>query len=230
MASTVADCAKADAAMAGEDFAPLDPAPLAGLRIGIAQGVVLDRLDETVGRRFPAALDLLAEAGARLSDEKLPLLDAMNAVNAKGGIVPAEAFAVHGERLARRGDVIDPNVRLRIERARSITAADYIAMLGARNELVVAMDARLADIDVLAMPTTPIVAPLMADLESPEKFGRQNALLLRNTAVWNFFDCCAISLPLPRAGGLPVGLMLVARNGHDRRLFRIAAAVEKVFT
>jgi aspartyl-tRNA(Asn)/glutamyl-tRNA(Gln) amidotransferase subunit A len=39
----------------------------------------------------------------------------------------------------------------------------------------------------------------------------------------------AISLPLPRAGGLPVGLMLVARNGHDRRLFRMAAAVERLF-
>jgi len=47
--------------------------------------------------------------------------------------------------------------------------------------------------------------------------------------MWNFFDCCAISLPLPREGGLPTGLMLVARNGHDLRLFRIAAAVEKLF-
>jgi aspartyl-tRNA(Asn)/glutamyl-tRNA(Gln) amidotransferase subunit A len=53
-------------------------------------------------------------------------------------------------------------------------------------------------------------------------------MLLRNTSIWNFFDCCAISLPLPREGGLPTGLMLVVRNGHDRRLFRIAAAVEKL--
>ena len=35
---------------------------------------------------------------------------------------------------------------------------------------------------------------------------------------------------LPRAGALPVGLMLVARNGHDRRLFRMAAAVERLFS
>jgi aspartyl-tRNA(Asn)/glutamyl-tRNA(Gln) amidotransferase subunit A len=47
--------------------------------------------------------------------------------------------------------------------------------------------------------------------------------------MWNFFDCCAISLPLPREGGLPTGLMLVTRNGHDRRLFQIAAAVERLF-
>jgi aspartyl-tRNA(Asn)/glutamyl-tRNA(Gln) amidotransferase subunit A len=63
-----------------------------------------------------------------------------------------------------------------------------------------------------------------------EDFARKNAMALRNTVIVNFFNLCAISLPLPREGGLPTGLMLVVRNGHDRRLFRIAAAVEKLFT
>ena len=36
LARSVADCAKADAVMAGEEFVPLEPAPLAGLRFGIA--------------------------------------------------------------------------------------------------------------------------------------------------------------------------------------------------
>jgi Asp-tRNA(Asn)/Glu-tRNA(Gln) amidotransferase A subunit family amidase len=35
---------------------------------------------------------------------------------------------------------------------------------------------------------------------------------------------------LPRGDQLPVGLMLAARNGQDRRLFRIAAAVEAIFS
>ena len=39
---------------------------------------------------------------------------------------------------------------------------------------------------------------------------------------------CAISIPVP-GSGLPVGLMLVARNGHDRRLFEIAAGIERHF-
>jgi aspartyl-tRNA(Asn)/glutamyl-tRNA(Gln) amidotransferase subunit A len=54
-------------------------------------------------------------------------------------------------------------------------------------------------------------------------------MLLRNTVIVNFFDLCAISVPIPREGGLPVGLMLVARNGQDNRLFRIAMAVERLF-
>jgi len=228
MARSVADCFNADAIMADDEAAPLEPAPLAGLRIGVAQGPPLDHLDATVGKRFPEALDVLEKAGAHLSAEKLPLLADMDVVNSKGGIAPTEAFAIHRERLARHGDIADPIVRTRIERAAKMLAADYIDMLRERARLVRAMDDGLKEIDVLAMPTTPIVSPLLADVATPENFMRQNAMLLRNTSMWNFFDCCAISLPLPRRGGLPTGLMLVARNGHDRRLFCVAAAVERL--
>lgn len=229
MAKTVADCAKADAVMAGEEYADIAPAVLAGLRVGIAQGMPLEGLDDMVAKRFPAALKVLDKAGIRLSDETLPLIDDMVAVNAKGGLAPPEALMIHRERLARHGDAVDPNVRARIERAARIGAADYVEMQQKRFALIAAMDARLADIDVLVTPTTPIVAPAIAAMEDREAFARNNALLLRNTNIWNFFDCCAISLPLPREGGLPTGLMLIARNGHDHRLFRIAAAVEKLF-
>ena len=229
IARSVIDCAKADAVMAGEDFALPEPAPLADLRIGIAQGLPLENLDETVAKRFPEAIDALERAGARLSNEKLqPLLDGQAKVNSRGGIQPAEAFTVHRDRLDRRGDAIDQNVRMRLERARNISTADYIEMVNERGLLIRAMDARLADIDVLAMPTTPIVAPTIAEMAAPDVFARKNAMLLRNTSMWNFFDCCAISLPLPRAGGLPVGLMLIVRNGCDQRLFRIAAAIERL--
>jgi aspartyl-tRNA(Asn)/glutamyl-tRNA(Gln) amidotransferase subunit A len=227
MARSVAECANTDAVMAGEAPLALEAAPLTNLRIGVAQGLALDRLDDTVGKRFPAALDRLEQAGVRRTAEKLPLIDAMTEVLAKGGVLLPEAYAVHRDRLARRGEAIDPNIRARLERAGKIAAADYIDMARARAALIRAMDARLADLDVLVMPTTPIVAPLMTEVEQPDDFARRNALLLRNTTIWNFFDCCAISLPLPRDGGLPAGLMLAARNGHDHRLLRIAAAVER---
>ena len=53
MAKTVAYCALADAAMAGEKPWALEPAPLAGLRLGVVQGLPLENLDHTVGKRFP---------------------------------------------------------------------------------------------------------------------------------------------------------------------------------
>jgi aspartyl-tRNA(Asn)/glutamyl-tRNA(Gln) amidotransferase subunit A len=234
IANSVTDCAKADqvladAVMAGNDFAPLEPVPLAGLRVGIAQGLPLENLDETVAKRFPDAIDRLERAGCRLTNEKLALLEGLARVSSRGAVLPAEAFAVHRDRLDRRGPALDQNVRMRLERARGISAADYILMLNERAALVRAMDARLADIDVLVMPTTPIVAPTIDEMAAPDHFARKNAMLLRNTSMVNFFDLCAISLPLPRDGALPTGLMLIVRNGHDRRLFRIAAAIERLF-
>jgi aspartyl-tRNA(Asn)/glutamyl-tRNA(Gln) amidotransferase subunit A len=226
MARTVADCALADTVMAGEKPEPLEPVPLAGLRIGAVQGLVLTSMDETIGRRFPAGLARLAKAGVRLSDEKLTLIDAMVEVNSLGGLAPPEAFMIHRDRLARRGSDIDPNVSVRIARGAEISAADYIETLRRRAELVRAMDAALADFDAFVWPTTPIVAPTIAEMGDPKTFAINNGLLLRNTAIVNFFDLCAISLPLP-GDGLNCGLMLVGCNGADRRLFRIAAAVER---
>jgi len=49
----------------------------------------------------------------------------------------------------------------------------------------------------------------------------------RRIFIANFFDLCALSIPCPRGDGLPVGVMLIARNGQDHKLFRIGAAVER---
>ena len=65
----------------------------------------------------------------------------------------------------------DPNVRVRMEAARDISASDYIAMIRERSRLVRAMDARLADLDGLVLPTVPTVAPTFAEVSvSPEAF------------------------------------------------------------
>ena len=228
IARTVADCARTDAVMAGDEPADLKLAPVAGLRLGIPQGMLLQDFDNTVGTRFGAAKKKLAEAGVRLTDEPMPLFEAMLAVNAKGGFAPAEAYSIHREHLARRANEFDPNVRARIERGMRLSAADYVEMSRERTRLVRAMDAQLAGLDALVLPTTPITAPTIAEMEDTHTFNAKNMLLLRNTSTWNFFDMCAISIPIP-GSGLPVGLMLVARNGHDRRLFEIAAGIERLF-
>jgi aspartyl-tRNA(Asn)/glutamyl-tRNA(Gln) amidotransferase subunit A len=229
IARSVEACARADVVMANETYVPLEPVPLAGLRIGVAEGYPLENLDETVDLKFSDAVARLKKAGAHLSKEKLSLLDEMAQVNSKGGVQPAEAFAIHRDLLSRRADAIDPNVRVRLERARDISAADYIDMVRERARLIRMMDIRIADVDALAWPTTPMVAPTMQEVAAPAEFARKNAMLLRNTVIVNFFDLCAISVPIPRGSGLPAGFMLVARNGQDQRLFRIAAAVERLF-
>jgi aspartyl-tRNA(Asn)/glutamyl-tRNA(Gln) amidotransferase subunit A len=229
---SVAECAKADAVMSSDEwdakaFEAITAGDLAGLRFGVAEGFPLEGLDDVVAAAFTTALARLAAANVRIVSEKISLFADMASVNSRGAISPVEAYAIHGDRVSRRGPDIDPNVRERIERAQKITAADYIYMVRERETLVKQMDRLLRDLDALVMPTTAIVAPTIAAISDPGEFGRCNAILLRNAAIGNFFELCAISLPLQATP--PVGLMLLARNGQDARLLRIASAVEKLF-
>jgi aspartyl-tRNA(Asn)/glutamyl-tRNA(Gln) amidotransferase subunit A len=229
LAKTVVQCAAADAVLAGENPWVVEPIALGGLRLGITQGLPLKDLDETVSARFAMARDALFRAGVRLSDEDIPLWNDVARVQAKGSFSSVESFAIHRAWIDTRGDDYDPNVRVRIEAGRNVSAADYITMQRDRAALVRAMAARLADLDGLIKPTTAIVAPTLAEVASVAAFQAKNVIILRNPAFVNFFDLCAISLPLPREGGLPSGLMIIAKNGDDHHLFRMAAAVERLF-
>ena len=82
-----------------------------------------------------------------------------------------------------------------------------------------------ASVVTLSISVAPIVAPRISEVATPEAFAPKNMILLRNASLVNFFDLCAISLPLPRD---PVGLMLAVRNGADRRLLRIAMSIERL--
>jgi aspartyl-tRNA(Asn)/glutamyl-tRNA(Gln) amidotransferase subunit A len=228
-ARTVKACAEADAVMAGDEPRPLDPVSLNDLRFGVIQGRPQTGLDATVSERFGQALAMLGRSGCRLRDENISILDEIPRVQAKGTLITVEAFAIHEERLSTRAQSIDPNVRTTLERGRVMSSADLVRLQRARAGLISAMDSVLQEFDAVIMPTTKIVAPLLTESTTPEGFAAKTPLLAGNTGICNFLDLCAISLPIPRAGGLPTGLMLVARNGHDRRLLRIAMAVERLF-
>jgi aspartyl-tRNA(Asn)/glutamyl-tRNA(Gln) amidotransferase subunit A len=226
IARNVEACAEADALLAGEQPSVVRPAELSEMRLGIPLGFALEELDSIVADRFEAAITCLSRNGARLTEMKFSLFDDMARVQSVATIATVEAYHIHRERIAACGDAYDPIVRSRIEGGSGVSEEDFSKMLRERSGLVNRMDLRLAEVDALVLPTTPIVAPLAAELLDSKAFNAANRLLLRNTAIANFFDLCAISLPMTGAGELPAGLMLVGRRGQDRRLFAIAASVE----
>jgi aspartyl-tRNA(Asn)/glutamyl-tRNA(Gln) amidotransferase subunit A len=223
----VACAALADAIMAGEPPAPLRYREAGSLRLGILADMVLDGLAPEVARAFERAKARLGEAGARLADVRFPELVEINAINAKGGIVGAEAWAVHRQRIAASGAQYDPRVAGRIEFSREISAADYLDYHARRNAMISLFAGRFEGFDAVMMPTTPNVPPAIAALAEDKDYFRFNALALRNTRVANFLNGCAISLPMSAPGEAPCGLSLMAPAGHDRALLAAAAAVER---
>jgi len=226
LASTVACCAAIDAILAGEPPVVPVAAPLAGLRLAVPENMVLDGMDQTVAATFDRALSVLSGAGAHIARVRFPSFEAAAAVNAKGGYAASEAYAWHRALLAAKGPAYDPRIRVRIMRGEGFSAADYLDLAPARARIVGEFNTATRDFDCVVMPTVPIVAPRIADLDDEREYNRINMLILRNTALGNFLDRCAISIPCHQPGDAPVGLMLMGETMGDARLFRIAAAVE----
>jgi aspartyl-tRNA(Asn)/glutamyl-tRNA(Gln) amidotransferase subunit A len=227
LASTVDCCAVIDAVLSGEPLGELPAFPLEGLRMAVPQTLVLDNVEAPVAAAFEQALSELRKASARVVDIALRELAELPALNAKGGLVTAEAYAVHRGLIATAEQQYDPRVLARILRGRKQDAADYIELVNARADFIGRVAAVTAPYDALVLPTVPLIAPRIADLEADDAYRHTNALLLRNPGIANFLDRCSISIPCHRLGEAPVGLMLIGEHGADRRLLAIAAAVEQ---
>ena len=226
LARTVSCCAVLDAVLAGEPIEPPQPRPIKGMRFAVPTTVALDELDDHVGRCFERALEALSRHGALIERIEVPEFLDVAVINAKGGFAAAESYAWHRFLIASRGDVYDPRVSSRILRGDAISAADYIDLLNARKSLIARAALRFAPYDALVMPTSAITPPAIADLADDKAFAKANLLSLRNCTLINMMDGCAISLPCHREGEAPVGFMLGASGGADRRIFELAAGVE----
>ncbi len=228
LARSVGCCAVLDAVLANEAIVPLQPRPIKGMRLAVPTTVALDELDDEVARTFERALETLSRQGALIERIAVPEFLDIGLMNAKGGFAAAESYAWHRYLIASKGNVYDSRVSLRILRGESISAADYIDLLGARKSLIARATVHLAPYDAMVLPTTANTPPRIADLADDKAFTKANLLSLRNCSLINMIDGCAISLPCHRKGEVPVGFMLAASGGSDRRIFELAAAMEGV--
>jgi len=231
IAASVSCCVVLDAILAGEPVPTLTPFPLRGLRLALPTTLVLDGVDQQVAAAFARARARLQAAGALVDEVEIPEFASAAAINAKGGFTAAEAYAWHRKLIAERAASYDPRVISRILRGKEISAADLLDLLAARKQWIAAVAQRIAGYDAMIMPTVPIVAPHIAALEgSDEAYFAANGMILRNPALINFLDGCALSLPCHAAGDAPVGLMLAGVAGQDRKILEIGLAVEALLS
>jgi len=226
LAASVECCAVLDAVIAGETEEPPPAFPVRGLRLLQPAGLVMQDLDEHVGRCFERALGVLARGGALIERARLDPLERIPEVNAKGGFSAAESYWLYRGLLESRLAELDPRVGVRMLRGREHSAADYLQLLQDRAALCASLWTQAAGFDALVLPTVPVIAPAVRALAQEEPYFRVNALVLRNPALANFLDGCAISLPMHAPGEAPAGLMLMAAPGRDRALLGIARGVE----
>lgn len=224
MTRSVEDCVLIDAIIADMPLSIPD-LPLAGLRLALPGTLMLDDMDAHVAQSFSAALTRLSAAGAKIIELPLTMLNELPRLNRFAG---AESYAWHRELLAQHEADYDFRVAKRIKQGAVLSAADYIRLHEARREWIAQMENLIAPFDALIMPTVPMVAPPITELENSEEiFFKVNALMLRNPSAINYLDGCAISIPCHASGTLPVGLTIAGAAMSDAKVAAVAHAAAR---
>jgi aspartyl-tRNA(Asn)/glutamyl-tRNA(Gln) amidotransferase subunit A len=230
IAPTVACCALLDSILSGETPQPLAALNLSSLRLAVLQGYVLDDLQTPVSDAFTATLALLSSYGAKLIDVHFASLNRIPEVNGKGGLIAAESYAWHRRLIENHSGEYDPRVISRIMRGSQQSAADYIDLLHARQQIIEDAAPAFAAYDAILLPTLPCIAPPIAELVADNQaYLDANAAMLRNPSIFNFLDGCALSVPCHLPGEAPVGLMIAGLAGQDQEVLNIGAAIEAAF-
>lgn len=126
--------------------------------------------------------------------------------------------------------LLKSTVRENIEFGRTLTTEDVFLAESRRADLHRVMSSFFDEYDVLALPAAQVPA-FPVETEFPTEI---NGVPMPDYLGWMMAACLitptgcpAISIPAGfTSDGLPVGLQLVARVGHDRKLLEIASAIE----
>jgi aspartyl-tRNA(Asn)/glutamyl-tRNA(Gln) amidotransferase subunit A len=227
LARSVECCAILDQIMRGESVGLFRDRPLETLTLAVPQTIVFDNIEEKVANDFNRALAKISQLGAKIIDIPFNVLSEIPKANVKGGYAAVEAFGGLRNLLKKDPNSFDPRVAVRIQRGEEMSAYDYIELMNARKSICEMSNKISMDFDALLMPTVPITAPILKDLEaSDELYHDINLLMLRNCSFGNFLDRCAISLPIHEEGTAPVGLMVMGETNGDVKLLEIAKIIE----
>lgn len=219
---SVEDAALVFGTLAGAPPPDLAAASLAGARLLVVEDPAELPTREGPQRAFEAAAERLAAAGARL-ERGLPG-EALEALRLFPTIAGAEAYGTWRTVIEANPDVMFAPTRERFRLGAKVAAADFVAALAALERLRAGWRSVLAGYDAAILPTTANLAPRLDQvLADPDLFAAENLLALRNPNLANLLGLCAISLP---TGTPQCGLMAMAAGGDDRRLLRLAAAME----
>jgi len=240
MARTAADVALLLSAMAGPDpraplsqrAAALDLAPpletdLRGRRVAWSPALNGLPVDPAVMAVLEPAVAGLAALGLDVTADEPDLAGADTVFETWR----AFGFALSlGELYDSDGDRMKATVRWNVERGRALTVADLTTATRLHAGLHERALAFFDRYDYLACPVTQ-VEPFPVEVEYPAEVA---GVAMRGYLEWmrvcsriSVTGCPAISIPAGlTAGGLPVGLQLVARPFAERSLLELAHAVD----
>jgi aspartyl-tRNA(Asn)/glutamyl-tRNA(Gln) amidotransferase subunit A len=219
----------ADASTHGQphtSFPLPQPPDVRGLRVAIAESAFFDDVDAQVAAAVRASAQLFTDMGARVSSMAFPEAGEALTLNRGGLVIAGEAYTLNRRLIDEHFDALDPLVAFRMAKGREVTGEAYLETVLSWNALRARALARFREVDIVLCPTTMIPARPLAQAQAGiEQYSALNLAYLRNTAIGNILNLCALSVPCGFTGaGLPIGLMLYARPFGERTLLTAGAA------
>jgi aspartyl-tRNA(Asn)/glutamyl-tRNA(Gln) amidotransferase subunit A len=198
------------------------------LRIGIPRQYFFERLQKEVRNNVLIACAILSQLGAKL--QQVDLKGMREAADLVATITVGEALSYHWNWLQKRPKDYGPDVRSRLEDNKNQRTIEYLHAQQKRQFFTEAFERIFQSVDVLAVPTLPIVPPRIGQKEI--NWGRMKEdvrpALLRFTRPGNLTGLPAISLPCGSSSeDLPVGLQLIGRRFDEATLLRVTHAFEQ---
>lgn len=227
LCADAADCRLLGSTLFGEELRAGDGG---GLRIGVVRDPVSEDVAPEVGEACDAAIEALRdETGAEIREVALPGLEAATLaailiINAEslGGVTPERLNAMNPEvSPINRGFI---KYRMLLPAAATVQAGRVRTLM--RRRLATLFD----EVDVLAWPTIPAVAPPLESplVALPSGTHTADQANVRGAALANLTGIPAISAPVGlSADGLPIALQLQGAWGRDELLLDAAEALER---
>jgi aspartyl-tRNA(Asn)/glutamyl-tRNA(Gln) amidotransferase subunit A len=198
---------------------------VAGLRIGLSPTLGYVRNDPDVDRAVRAAAEVLAEAGAQVTEVDPGFADPVEAFHVLWFAGAAKVLEHYDPASLDR---IDPLLRRCAELGRAMTASQYLDAVATRMAIGQRMGAFHRDYDVLVTPTLPIGA-FEKGRDTPDGSASEWwTSWTPYTYPFNMTQQPAASVPCGfTADGRPIGLQIVGPRHADARVLRVARAFEQ---
>ena len=196
------------------------------LTLGVPDNYFLEGIDPEMQSAFEHALSVFKGNGVQQASVHVPDVDGRERYFPVA--MPAHLLAWLGEEFfLHHKELIDPIIRARIDKGMDIKAHHYLTLAEERHGHIEAAQPLFDQIDVIASPTTQAPPQKLSELEDPDMAMQAAMGMTRNTQPANYFDWCAITLPMGSdSAGLPLGLQLNGPGNNDARLLAIAVTLE----
>lgn len=195
------------------------------LRYAVPAHLARIDLEDDVRTAFERFIANLKAIGVRIETIEMPSLAQCAAISSGGGIISAEAHAVHRERISEHFDLYDPLVGDRIRKGADVPAHRYVSALWALADCADQFDREIEGFNGFLSPTTPILAPKLSELADFETYLAANSRSFSLTEYANRLNLPSITVPF---GRLSTGMMLTGARASDDAVLTQAKILDEI--